>query len=55
MAKKKTKARKARDAIFREVELNTPTIVYRTRANSGPEMAQKQKIAIALNKLRKKK
>jgi len=50
---KKSKARKARDAAFHEVMHNTPTIVYRTRADAGPEQAHKQKIAIALNKARR--
>jgi len=51
--KKKSKARVVRDAAFHEVKHNTPTIVYRTRANAGPEQAKKQKIAIALNKSRR--
>ncbi len=53
MGSKKSKVRKARDAAFHEVKHNQPAIVYRTRANKGPEAAKKQKVAIALNKARR--
>ena len=46
----KTKTEKA----FREVEKNEPAIVGETRRKKGKAAAEKQKIAIALSKARRK-
>lgn len=50
--KKKTKTRKLLDRAFREVHRQTPKAVRRTMQRN-PVTAEKQRVAIALNKARK--
>lgn len=51
MKKGKSKAKVER--AFHEVFHNTPTIVAATMAKKGPKAAQKQRVAIALDKARR--
>lgn len=50
MAAKKIAIKRA----FHEINKNEPTIVKKTRATKGAKAAQKQKVAIALNKARQR-
>ena len=50
---KKTKSRKKVERAFHETFHNTPTIVAATMAKKGPVAAQKQRVAIALDKARR--
>ena len=52
--KKMTKTRRIVKAAFHEVHENQPKIVMHTIAKKGPEVGRKQKIAIALDKARRK-
>lgn len=51
MARKKQN--RPRDKIMREVWRNPPKQYYATRRESGPEVADSQKVAIGLNILRR--
>lgn len=44
--------RSALQAAFREVKVAPPRILAKTRAKAGPVRANKQRVAIALNKAR---
>jgi hypothetical protein len=52
--KKLTKTKKIVKRAFHEVYHNTPNVVYQTTAKKGAERGQKQRVAIALSKARKK-
>lgn len=52
--KKLTKSRKAINRAFREVHRNMPKSVFETFTSKGPEAAEKQRTAIALNKARQR-
>lgn len=53
-ARKKTKTDQLKDQAFHEVKHNPPKRVYRTEEKHGKKRAKAQKIAIALDKARKK-
>lgn len=50
---RKSKTRKKVEDAFHEVFHNTPTVVAATMAKKGPKAAQKQRVAIALDKARR--
>ena len=54
MAKKMTKSRKIVNKAMREVYSDTPKAVVHTYAKSGAARANKQRVAIGLDKARRK-
>lgn len=52
--KRKTKTERLKDQTFHEVKHNPPDRVYATEEKRGKKAADKQRIAIALDKARQK-
>jgi len=53
MSKKQTKTQKAIKAAGHEIKVNPPRVLVKTAAKKGVKAAEKQKVAIMLNKARK--
>lgn len=53
MAKKASASQKKVKAAFHEVKQNPPKVLAKTKKKSGAKQANKQRVAIALNKARK--
>lgn len=55
MPRKKSKARERKDRVFHEVFSDPPPQVKHTKRKKGAKAAHRQKVAIALDKLRRRK